>query len=41
MQKYNFVEISSILHCQTIPQGLRIKLENHFSQLETTKPPEI
>ena len=30
MQKYTFVKISSILQCQSIPQGIRIRLENHF-----------
>ena len=28
MQKYTFVKISSILQCQNIPQGIRIRLEN-------------
>ena len=31
MHKYTFVKNSSILQCQIIPQGIRIRLENHFS----------
>ena len=30
MQNYTFAEFSSILQCQLILQGIRMKLENHF-----------
>ena len=30
IQKYTFVDISTILQRQIIPQGIRIRLENHF-----------
>ena len=33
----NFVEMSLILQCQKIAQGIRIRLENHFFPLETAK----
>ena len=28
-EKYT-IKISSVLHCQIIPQGIRLRLENHF-----------
>ena len=31
MQKDTIVEISSIVECQKIPEGIRIRLKNHFS----------
>ena len=37
MQKDTFIEISSTLQCQKVPQGIRIRLESHFPQLETFK----
>ena len=39
MQKEIFVKILSILQGQKIPKGIRIRLENHFPQLETAKNP--
>ena len=38
MRKDTIVEISSIIQCQKIPDGIRIILENHFfPKLETAK----
>ena len=34
----NIVEITSILQPQKIPEGVRIRVENHFPQLETKNP---
>ena len=39
MQKDAIVKILSILQCQKYSNGIRIILENLFSQLETTKNP--
>ena len=39
MQKDTIVKISSILQRQKIPEGIRIRLENHFFPTENSKKP--